>query len=244
MTNPAKPRLVFVAALEREIATLVSGRGWHVHPELLARKIHLFEHRDAIVVCAGMGASRAALAAEAALALGPATELISVGFAGACNAQHRVADVIHVDVVVDAKTGERFSTNRERKLVEDVSVLVTVNAPAGVREKGRLNASYQASAVDMEAAAVARMARMRELPFNAIKAISDEADFELPQMTKFATPDGQFREAAFGLHVATRPGLWGPVLKMAKGSKLAAAHLHIEMEGLIAQYSQNRNSRL
>ena len=87
--------------------------------------------------------------------------------------------------------------------------------------------------MSLDKATVARIARARELPFYAIKAISDDIDFELPDMVRFTTPDGQFREAAFGLHVALRPALWKLVLTLAKSSKLAAQHLSTEIEARI-----------
>jgi adenosylhomocysteine nucleosidase len=239
MTPNLRPRPVFIAALPREIASLVSQRGWRAEQKLLSRNIHLFEHEDAIVVCAGMGTHRASLAIEAALNRGPASELVSVGWAGACNPRFHAGDVIPAEIVIDARTGERFFTARKGS-GQEPRIIVTVAAPAGVSEKERLSASYSAAAVDMEAAAVARISRARELPFYAIKAISDEASFELPELARFTTPDGQFREAAFGLHVALRPALWRPVAAMAKSSRLAAEHLRSEIEAHIQQHRDSR----
>jgi len=230
-----KARPVFIAALPREIASLVSHRGWRADVKQLHRNIHLFEHQDAIVACAGMGTSRAALALEAALTLGPASELISVGWAGACNPSLSVGDVVRANIVIDSKTSERFFT-AEPADRDESQIVVTVSTPADQKEKERLRLSYHASAVEMEAAAVARMARARELPFYAIKAISDDLSFELPELANFSTADGQFREAAFGIHVAMRPRLWGLVLTMAKGSKLAAGKLCAEIQAHITQH--------
>jgi adenosylhomocysteine nucleosidase len=241
MTTSTQTRPVFIAALDREIASLVHG--WRADETLPGKGIHLYWNDHAVVACAGMGASRAALAVEAALALGPAAELVSVGWAGACLHRLHVGDVVCPDVVVDVKTGERFFPTKDRARHEGLEVLVTVPVPAGAAEKSRLAVSYYASAVDMEAAAVARLARAHDLPFQAIKAISDGADFELPDMEKFTTPDGQLREAAFGTHVAFHPKLWKPVLSMAKGSKLAAARLRTQMEAHIAQIRNDRTRR-
>ncbi len=237
MSYSGKPRPVFIAALRREISGLVTG--WRGDEVLPKKQIHLFWNNDAVIACAGMGANRARLAVEAALALGPASELISVGWAGACIHRLHVGDVFSPDVVVDAKTGERFLPTKQRARHEGLEILVTVGQPAGVAEKERIGVGYYASAVDMEAAAVARLAQIHDLPFSAIKAISDEANFELPEMSKFATPDGQFREAAFGLHVAMRPAMWKPVALMARSSKLAAAHLQAE----IKHHIQNSKKR-
>jgi adenosylhomocysteine nucleosidase len=240
MTSTPNPRPVFIAALRREVAAVVKGAGWHADPTHHARHIHVYLHPDAIVACAGMGAARASLAIEAALASGPASELISVGFAGACDPRFHIGDVIHPSIVVDVRTGERFFL-ADPCAVEDAETVVTVATPAGALAKRRLGASYSASAVDMEAAAVARIAQAHELPFCAIKAISDEADFELPDMQQFSTEDGQFQESEFGLYVAFRPWLWKSVLTMAKGSKLASLRLRDEIEAHIQKHRDQRS---
>jgi adenosylhomocysteine nucleosidase len=234
----SKPRPVFIAAMVREIASIVSQRGWRADEKLLARKIHLFEHEDAIIACAGMGTDRASLATGAAMALGPISELISVGWAGSCHPNFRVGDILRPTIVCDIRTGERLFSAQLQKDIDsgkeiEHQILVTVPKPAGVNEKKRISIDYYAGAVDMEASAVARIALAHDIPFSAIKAISDDADFELPDLSEFTTPDGQFREAAFGMHVALHPNLWKRVLKMAKSSKLAAQRLRSEIEARI-----------
>lgn len=237
------PRPIFIAALPREVASLVSRRGWRAHPP--HRNIHLFEHEEAIVAYAGMGANRVRLAVESALNLGPDSELISVGFAGSCHPSAGLGDILYPTITVDTKTGERFfSVELERKIARNEQInheiLVTVPAPAGIKEKEYLSVSYYARAVDMEAAAVARIARAHNLPFSAIKAISDAHDFELPDMAKFSSSDGQFREAAFAFHLAWHPSLWKSVATLAKGSKLAAKNLHRAIESKIEASSTSR----
>ena len=220
----AAGRLIFLAAVEREIAGLV--RGWQrVSAE---RGVACWVSEDAVVACGGMGAGRAALAVAEALRQGPARRLISVGWAGACRAGMRAGEIVEADVVIDARTGERFFPDMRREYGLRGAV-VTVARPAGRQEKVRLAASYNAAAVEMEAAAVARAARARELPFGAIKAISDDVEFEMPDVGAFVDEEGRVREAAFGLHVALRPRLWRPVMEMARGSRLAAERLWAAM---------------
>jgi adenosylhomocysteine nucleosidase len=240
MTPAPKPRPIFIAALPREIASIVKHREWRADRSLLGRNIHLFEHADAIIACAGMGANRASLALEAALALGPASELVSVGWAGACTSRLTVGDVVYANIVIDTKTGERFFTVREQQNSKGQEILVTVAAPASVQEKQRLAMSYSASAVDMEAAAIARIARVRDLPFNAIKAVSDAHDFDLPGMDRFTTSDGYFREGAFAMHLALHPSLWKPVAALAKGSKLASGNLQTAIGEHISQSRERK----
>jgi len=229
------PRPIFIAALPREVAAIV--KGWRAHPP--QRNIHLYESEEAIIAHAGMGANRARLAVEAALNLGPASELISVGFAGSCHPSANVGDILHPTITVDTKTGERFFAAESGSA--EPTILATVPTPASVTQKQYLSESYRAQAVDMEAAAVARISRARDLPFRAIKAISDAHDFELPGLTQFTTPEGQLREAAFALHLITHPNLWKPVATLAKGSTLAAKNLRAAVEARIeAQIGQRK----
>ena len=78
----------------------------------------------------------------------------------------------------------------------------------------------------MEAATVMRLAKIHGVGFRAIKVISDEAEFEIAGMEKFANRDGQFREGAFAAHVAVRPWMWGKVVRLARNSQLAVGRLH------------------
>jgi adenosylhomocysteine nucleosidase len=217
-----------IAALPREVKHLV--RGWQEHR--LPGKIIAYTNDLAVVACAGMGAVRAALAVQAALSLKPVTALLSVGLAGACDPSLRVGDIVRAGVVVDAHTGERFSNPPFNE------TLITTSAIASVKEKQRLYASYQASAVDMEAATVARLAQAHDLPFRAIKAISDEASFEMQELARFATSDGQFREAAFAAYTAVRPQLWSKLFALAGNSKRAVQSLTSELESQLNWYRQ------
>ncbi len=226
-------RIVVIAALRREVAGLVHGwtRGATDVPG-----VECFVSERAVVAYGGMGAGRAVRAVEAALQLGPAPRvLVSAGWAGACDRARGVGTTVQAEVVIDARTGERFFPDVGPR-VGSSGAVVTVAVPADIQEKQRLRASYGAAAVEMEAAAVARVARAREIPFAAIKAISDGADFEMPEMSGFVTQDGRMREAAFGLHVALRPALWRPVMEMARGSKLAAENLRAALMQWMDEY--------
>jgi adenosylhomocysteine nucleosidase len=209
-----------IAALPREVKGLV--RGWDAREP--AKNVFVWTNGRAVVACAGMGAGRVALAVEAARKAGPVSTLISVGLAGACDPSLKVAEIVRAGVVVDSRTGERFSSG-------DVGpVLVTASVVASVGEKARLFASYGAAAVDMEAATVARLARAHGLGFRAVKVISDEAGFELEELGRFATADGQFREGAFALHAAVRPWMWGTLIELGRNSSRAVAALMSELQ--------------
>jgi adenosylhomocysteine nucleosidase len=212
-----------IAALPREIKGLV--KGWECR-ELQGRTV-VYSNGHAVVACAGMGEARAALAVQAAMDAMPVTVLISVGLVGACDPALRVGDIVRAGVVIDGRTGERFETSD----TESTQVLVTEEVIASVEEKARVRASLGAAAVDMEAAAVARIARARGLEFKAIKVVSDEADFEVGALGKFATAEGQFREGAFALHAAMRPAMWGKVISLGRNSATAVAALTEALKG-------------
>jgi len=205
-----------IAALPREVAPLV--KGWKCEKLPGNRTVYL--HGNVVVACAGMGPSQVALAVSAARMLLPVTELISVGLAGACNPALRIGDVVRPGVVIDRNTGERFLDERHN------SVLVSTSAILSIAEKERLRIAYDAAAVDMEAATVARLARAHGLKFRAIKVISDTADFDMGGLSGFATEDGQFREGAFALYAAVRPWMWGRLMGLAKNSRRAVTALN------------------
>ncbi len=215
-----------IAALPREVSALV--KGWE--HRRLPNHVHVYSDGRTVVACAGMGEARAALAVEAALAAMPVTVLLSVGLAGACDPALRVGDVVRAGVVVDAGSGERFDNLRYKQVV------VTTDAIVSVWGKARLHSLYWAAATDMEAATVARLAKAHKLEFQAIKAISDESDFEVDSLSRFATADGQFREAAFALHAAVRPAMWGKVMALAKNSSKAIAALTVALKDELDWY--------
>lgn len=218
-----------IAALPREVKHLV--RGWKCHP--LPGKVNAYTNDFAVVVCAGMGVARATLAVQAAMSLKPVTALLSVGLAGACDPSLHVGDIVRAGIVVDTQSGERFTDTQFNQ------ILVSTPAIASIREKQRLHASYGAAAVDMEAATVARIAQAHGLAFHAIKAVSDDATFELHELARFATPDGQFREAAFTAHAALRPQLWSRLIQLARNSNRAINALTKELESQLDWYRRS-----
>jgi adenosylhomocysteine nucleosidase len=104
-------------------------------------------------------------------------------------------------------------------------VLVSFGSVASPDQKRKLRESFGAEAVDMEAAAVGRAAQAHQLQFCAIKAVSDEADFEFPSIASFVDAQGQFSEWKFGFFVGLRPWLWRQVIKLGRNSHRAARAL-------------------
>ncbi|MGA7156616.1 MAG: phosphorylase, partial [Acidobacteriaceae bacterium] len=176
-----------------------------------------------------MGAERAEVAVGAALAGGGVEMLVSTGLAGGCVPGVRAGEVMEAGWVVDAKTGERFAAGDGGGVT-----LVSAAAIVNVAEKSRLAREFGAVMVDMEAAAVARMALERGLGFRAIKGVSDAFDFELSGLAKFQGERGSFRTGAFAAYTAVRPWTWGKAMELGGGSGKALAGLEEKLRGVIA----------
>jgi len=207
-----------VAALEREISPLV--RNWKAcEQDYSGRRFRFFEYGYRVAVCGGIGPQAARQATEAVISLYRPSMVVSVGFAGALDDSLRVGQIFEPRLVVDAGDGSRTDTGA------GAGVLVSFSSVAGREQKARLATSYQAQAVDMEAASVARGAETHGLRFAAVKVVSDEASFEMPSMEPFTRPDGSFASGCFAFHAALRPWTWGTIFRLARNSAKAAQQL-------------------
>lgn len=224
------PEVAIVAALEREVRPLV--REWKVaEGEHAGRKFRFFESDRAVVVCGGVGPEAARRATEAVISLYRPARIVSAGFAGALMKGLRVGEIFEARCVVDSRDGSR------REAGSGDRVLVSFSSVAGLEQKSKLASAYGAQAVDMEAAAVAKGAEARGLPFAAVKVISDELAFQMPPMERFVAGDGSFQSGTFALYSAIRPWTWPTVFHLARNSSLASRSLCAKLESMIASFA-------
>lgn len=92
---------------------------------------------------------------------------------------------------------------------------------------------WQADLVDMEAAEVAGLASVHDLPFRALKVVSDEVDDVLPDLNRFVDDRGQFREAAFAGYIAVRPWRAAAVIRMGRHTAQASQAMAKELRKVI-----------
>lgn len=212
------PEVAIVAALEREISPLV--RNWTASDrEYSGRSFRFFEFEQRVAVCGGIGPQAARRATEAVISLYKPSLVLSVGFAGALDGSLQVGHVFEPCLVIDASDSSRTATG------VGSGVLVSFGSVAGPEQKARLAGAYQAQAVDMEAASVAKAAEAHGLRFGAVKVVSDDAGFEMPSLERFVGSDGSFASGRFALHAALRPWTWGVVIRLARNSAKAARQL-------------------
>ena len=216
-------KFAIIAALEAELHPLVKSWPSTTHQD------HTFhESSYAAAVAGGIGAESARRAAEAVIARYSPDLLISAGVAGALVADLRVGATIFPATVIDSQDGSRHETSIQHAPVGNTAVgrtiLITYPEVATVAQKQQLAKSYGAHAVDMEAAAVARAAQKHNLPFIAVKAISDDVNFEIPEMSSFIRA-GKFDTTGFALHISIRPWLWLRVFRLARNTRIASENL-------------------
>jgi adenosylhomocysteine nucleosidase len=228
-------KIAIIAAFDREIQPLV--KNWpstkivHDGCDFL-----FYEGEYAIAVCGGIGGEYARRAAEAAITNYSPQIVISAGIAGALVPDLKIGDAIFPEVVIDVRDGSRRPTAIHQAPIGNSSLsrtlLLTHDHIASLDQKLQLAQSYGAHAVDMEAAEVARASELHNLPFIAIKSISDELNFAFPEMQRFVRA-GRFETGKFLLYVAARPWLWISVIRLARNTRIAADNLCSWLRGSV-----------
>ena len=210
-------RTAFIAAFPAELKPFV--RGW---PHSTRAGIHFWAQRNEeeewIAACAGAGQPAATRAFAAIEDGGPVDLIFSVGWAGALIPTLEPGAAYSAAGVIDSRTGERFNCDAGA----GKHWLVTSPVVANHAEKVRLAAAYPAALVDMEAAAIARLAAMRETPFYCIKGVSDSLDAKLPDFNLFLSPTGQLDASQLALYAAFRPWHWPALIRMGENSSKAS----------------------
>jgi hypothetical protein len=221
---------LIITALPRELAPLV--RGWK-HREIPAqsRRVHIWESDRAIAACAGIGGIAARVATDAAFkaANGEVSLIISAGLAGALSADLRVADIVQPAIITDGVDGLTIRTAAGQ------GTLITTGSLAEEAHKRSLGRSG-ALAVDMEAFAVADVARIYGVPFLAIKSISDDLAFKLPSLGRFISPEGEFQTGNFVLWTVLRPWCWLTVIQLGRNTTAAVRSLTQAVENTVANH--------
>lgn len=179
----------FIFALGVESGGLVdrlkdSERSQHAHGIEYAGNLN---GREVVIVDGGVGQAAAARATAEIIKFYRPQRVISAGFAGGLTDALRRGHLLLVDEVVDAHGG-RLSTGIKLDTQSIAGLrgvhfgrLLTVDRilrdPA---ERRRLAEQHAAVACDMEAYAVAAACRDSQVPFMAVRVISDAVDDELP----------------------------------------------------------------
>lgn len=218
---PHKP-VAIVVAMPVELAPLI-GR---LIPQRVSG-VDIYELPNAIVAVGGIGQKFARRAAEVAVEHAQPQRLISAGLAGALSPSLKIGNVGEIREVIDVATGDRYPGSGGDW------ILATSQDVSDVAGKRELLLKHGADVVDMEAAAVAKVAKERGLGFASVKAISDDAAFEMPPLNRFIDGNGRFATPRFLIYVALHPRSWATLGKIKKNSELATKNLCSRLEHLL-----------
>ncbi len=221
-------RTAIIAAVPGELKPLVKNPAgaW---PHSTRNGIHFWARRgekedweeEWIAACAGAGQDAATRAFAAIEEGGPIDLVFSIGWAGALRDDLTPGSAHNVAGVIDVRTGERFNCDAGAGALW----LLTSPQVANSQEKRRLASAYNAALVDMEAAAIARLAQMRGIPFYCFKGVSDGLKDNLPDFNRFLSPSGQFYLARFIRFALLRPWYWPALIRMGENGKRASQNI-------------------
>jgi adenosylhomocysteine nucleosidase len=193
----------------------------------------------ALVVQAGMGLERAAAAAAAAP---PARVLVSCGCAGALAEWLRPGDLVVADRVATlgdgasvpvAGSGLRGWAATQGLRVHAGGVVSSATVLGDARAKRA--AAARGLVVDMESAAVARVAAARGVPFLGIRVVLDPAGQMVPEGFDLVDETtGEVRAARAAARLGVRPWTWPAVVRLARQSRIAERRLR-RFLGLLSQ---------
>lgn len=214
--------LVFVAAERREFEGLlrhlrnVAKLDW---PLDFARR-GMLNGREVALVANGPGPKLAGAAVDVAIENTKVEALISTGFCGGVNRALQFGDifaateVMHVAPALLPTSSRPFHTGRLRSMDQ---VLCTPREKTGVG----------GDAAEMEAAAVAARARELNLPFYAVRVVTDAVWETLPlDFNKTRSADGHFSRRRILAAALRRPATVLPeLMKLNTRTKRAAQAL-------------------
>ena len=222
-------RTAIIAAFSDELKQIV--RGWKHERR---NGVDTWSHRDEnlyVAACAGAGQQAATRAFAAVEESAPIDLVFSVGWAGALVAGLVPGSAHNAAGVIDVRTGERFRCDAGSGSLW----LATSPQVADHTEKLRLASTYSAALVDMEAAAIARLAAMRGIPFYAIKGISDGLADHLPDLNRFLSSSGRLRISSLILFALLHPVYWPALLRMGDNSKKASQGIAKSLHDFLAE---------
>lgn len=166
--------------------------------------------------------------------------VIAAGFSGALREGLHVGDIILATEVADAD-GHCWPTTWPAELpagewrppLHRGRLLSVPHLVARPGEKRRLGEQYDAAAVDMETAVVARLCRNQQVPFACVRAISDEVDTALsPQLVSLFEGE-RIAPVRLLAALAKQPSLAGELWRLARHTRHAGRQLALALGELL-----------
>jgi nucleoside phosphorylase len=210
--------LVFVAAERRELEGLLVHVNEIRRPDwpLDFARVGRLNGRPVALVANGPGPQ---LAGDAVEAVGKMEALISTGFCGGLVGLLQACDIFVATEVVGVAPALAPSSSRPFKSGKLLSIDRVVSTAA---EKAVL--AKNADAVEMEAAAVAARAQAYDIPFYAVRVVTDTFEESFPlDFNQMRSQNGRFSRAKIVAAAFGKPGTVFPeLIKLNKRTKRAS----------------------
>ncbi len=250
------PVIGLIAAMPNEIRPLLRLAGPVAKEQASGFALYRFaiDDRKVILIESGMGPERAATATALLIDRAAPSVLVNFGFAGAVTAGPRVGDVIVAEHIL-LHRGRLFSEQPglARELTERVVGTVgngdrerdcrtlrgTFITAAEILQKrvlaGLLPTGTSHPVVEMESAAVARIAAREGVPLVALRAISDGAEEELGfAIDEFTDREMRIRAGKVLLTIAKKPWIIPQLVRLARNARLAGQNLALAVRDAVS----------
>jgi len=217
-------RLGIVAALPAE-AKCLSARSTQY--QRISNTSSPPEHSGQPLLCiSGVGSEVAHTAATRLVEHG-ATALLSWGCSGALSETLKPGDLLLPETIL-AEDGQMFHTHEQWRHYLKTRLTGTLTwhedmlvesrqLVSGHADKQRLASASGAIAVDMESAAIGRIAAQSGIPFMVIRAVADTADEGLPPcIAQTLDYQGQLQIRRMFPMLMRQPGLWPQLIRLGR----------------------------
>lgn len=183
-----------------------------------------YRGKDIVLVRTGLGKGRAEAAAGFVLEHYPVSAMVSLGFAGALTGRSKVGDIVLCSRLHcgngwpggGGDSGTPFASHAglfslalrclEGAARAGVGSSVTVAEPVSMpAAKLALGKAFGADVADMEGYWLARAAAEKQVPFLAVRAVSDAVQDELPPFERFLGDSASWRWRRAVLYFVSRP---------------------------------------
>ena len=228
-------------ALEQEAFSVFGKRGWSESGGFLAKAERIGQNMFLIVI-SGPGPKRVQRATHYLLAC-HSSPIINIGVAGALAEDLEAGDVL-CPSVIKSEEGALDIDSSQRLQLEKVlrpsgvpltkgNLFTALRVIASPEEKKRLHEIHSCQAVDMEAYHCGAECLRENVPFFAIKAISDRANESLPGAITSCVDDiGRVRLSRLILSILSRPWQIPRLLELQKSFKKATYSLELAMSAI------------
>lgn len=251
--------LALLGALKEEIADLrrqmfcedvSSQEGCHI---FMGR----YKNQAILLAQSGIGKERTERATNFILEHYPVTALVSLGFGGALTEEAGVGDIFLCSTLYsdNGRTPEEAGGNnpcysdprlvslawqtRElagtRAKLRQGSSVTTAQLVSQFEARRALGKTFHADVVDMESYWTARIASARQVPFLAIRAISDTMGDNLPPFDQMLHPSGRWQRKKASLYFLAHPQQTIKLFTLSRNARQARRSLTTLVDCLLAK---------